>query len=105
MPAVSGKLNLVPEGNALAALAEDNANMLADQVMLGDALTLEQFCRLVEKSKSRRIAPPFRRPQPFSLCEVSDLGFTKYQARTQPIRLQIPSRMPSEIETAKTALA
>ena len=51
MPAVSGKLNLVPEGNALAALAEDYANMLADQVMLGDALAFDQLmqaCRDIE---------------------------------------------------------
>lgn len=56
MPAVSGKLNIVPEGNALAALAEDYANMLADQVMLGDALTFEQLmqtCREIEIQANR----------------------------------------------------
>lgn len=56
MPAVSGKLNIVPEGNALAALAEDYAHMLADQVMLGDALTFEQLmqaCREIEIQANR----------------------------------------------------
>lgn len=51
LSAVSGKLNIVPEGNALAALAEDYANMLADQVMVGEALTFEllmQECREIE---------------------------------------------------------
>jgi len=56
LPTVSGKLNIVPEGNALAALAEDYANMLADQVMLGDALTFEQLmraCREIEIQANR----------------------------------------------------
>ncbi len=61
MPAVSGKLNIVPEGNALAALAEDYANMLANQVMLGDALTFEQLmqaCREIEIQANRAVIPP-----------------------------------------------
>jgi len=35
--AVSGHLRLVPEGNAMAALAADYAAMVEDQLMLGDA--------------------------------------------------------------------
>lgn len=60
LPAVSGKLNIVPEGNALAALAEDYANMLVDQVMLGDALTFEQLmkaCREIEIQANRAALP------------------------------------------------
>lgn len=60
LPAVSGGLKIVPEGNALAALAEDYANMLADQVMLGDALTFEQLmqaCREIEIQANRAAFP------------------------------------------------
>ena len=60
MPAVSGKLNIIPEGNALAALAEDYANMLADQVMLGDALSFDQLmktCREIEVQANRAALP------------------------------------------------
>jgi acetaldehyde dehydrogenase (acetylating) len=60
LPAVSGKLNIIPEGNALAALAEDYANMLADQVMLGDALSFEQLmkaCREIEIQANRAALP------------------------------------------------
>jgi hypothetical protein len=35
----------VPEGDALAALAEDYDKMIADEVMLGKALTFEQLMR------------------------------------------------------------
>lgn len=51
LSAISGRMNIVPKDKALAALAKDNANMLADQVMLGDALTLVQLiyaCREIE---------------------------------------------------------
>ncbi|MBU1664986.1 MAG: nucleotidyl transferase AbiEii/AbiGii toxin family protein [Gammaproteobacteria bacterium] len=60
MPAVSGKLNIVPEGNALAALAEDYTNMLADQVMLGDALSFDRLmraCRDIEIQANRDALP------------------------------------------------
>lgn len=42
---MSGKLDILPEDNALAALAEDYANMLAGQIMLGDALNFEQLMK------------------------------------------------------------
>jgi len=44
-PAVMGQLKIVPEGDALAALAEDYDKMIADEVMLGKALTFEQLMR------------------------------------------------------------
>jgi len=43
MPAVTGDLKLVPEGEALDALAADYANMLADAVMVGEALPFDQL--------------------------------------------------------------
>jgi len=49
--AVTGDLKIVPEGDALAALAEDYGKMITDDVMFGKALTFEQLirvCREVE---------------------------------------------------------
>ena len=43
MPAVTGHLKIVPEGEALEALAADYANMLADAVMVGEALPFDQL--------------------------------------------------------------
>lgn len=42
-PGDAGKLQLVPEGAARGALATDYANMLADEVMVGDALPFNQL--------------------------------------------------------------
>ena len=42
-PAVAGALQIVPEGAARDALAADYANMLADEVMVGDALPFDQL--------------------------------------------------------------
>ena len=42
-PAVAGGLQIVPEGAARDALAADYANMLADDVMVGDALPFDQL--------------------------------------------------------------
>ncbi len=42
-PAAAGKLQIVPEGAARDALATDYANMLADEVMVGDALPFDQL--------------------------------------------------------------
>ena len=42
-PAAAGKLQIVPEGAARDALAIDDANMLADEVMVGDALPFDQL--------------------------------------------------------------
>jgi hypothetical protein len=41
--ATQGHLRIVPEGHAREALAEDYAAMLADDVMIGDALSFEQL--------------------------------------------------------------
>lgn len=41
--ATTGHLKIVPEDDAKAALAEDYAAMLADEVMVGDALTFEEL--------------------------------------------------------------
>ena len=42
-PAVTGELQIVPEGAARDALAADYGNMLADEVMVGDALPFDQL--------------------------------------------------------------
>lgn len=60
LPAVTGRLNIVPAGEARSALAEDYASMLADQVMLGDALSfgqLMQACSEVEARANRAAVP------------------------------------------------
>jgi len=41
--ATTGRLNIVPEGQAKAALAKDYAAMLADEVMVGDALSFDEL--------------------------------------------------------------
>lgn len=41
--AVGGGLNLVPQGPARDALAEDYAKMLEEEVMVGDALPFENL--------------------------------------------------------------
>ena len=43
--AVSGQLKIVPQGDARRALAVDYANMLADQVMVGNALPFDDLMR------------------------------------------------------------
>jgi hypothetical protein len=56
LPAVTGHLNIVPGGDACSALADDYANMCADQIMLGEALTFEQLmqaCREVESQANK----------------------------------------------------
>lgn len=60
MPAVTGHLNIVPVGQARAALDEDYAKMLEDQVMLGPALTFDQLmqaCSDVETQANSGGAP------------------------------------------------
>ena len=42
-PAAAGELQIVPEGAAREALAADYAHMLADQVMVGNALPFDQL--------------------------------------------------------------
>lgn len=41
--ATTGKLKIVPDGDAKTALAKDYEAMLADEVMVGDALTFEEM--------------------------------------------------------------
>jgi len=53
MPAVTGHLKIVPAGEALAALAADYANMLADAVMVGEALPFDELMRAVAKLRRR----------------------------------------------------
>ena len=42
-PAVRGRLQIVPQGAALSALAADCASMLADGVMVGNALPFNEL--------------------------------------------------------------
>ena len=53
MSAVTGHLHIVPTGKARAALAADYASMLADQVMLGDALTFDQLMQACSEIETR----------------------------------------------------
>ncbi len=60
LPAVRGHLNIVPTGDARIALANDYANMRADQVMLGEALSFEQLmqaCSEVETQANKATVP------------------------------------------------
>lgn len=52
-PAVTGHLHLVPAGEARAALADDYANMLADQVMLGEAVSFDQLMQACSEIESQ----------------------------------------------------
>lgn len=53
LPAVTGRLKIVPVGAARAALAEDYANMLEDQIMLGHALTFDQLMQACSEIETR----------------------------------------------------
>lgn len=59
--ALAGNLKIVPEGVAREALALDYANMLADAVMVGDALPFDQLMRACSDIETRvnRAAMPF----------------------------------------------
>jgi hypothetical protein len=60
MSAVTGHLKIVPEGDARAALAEDYAHMLADQVMLGQGLTFDQLmqaCNEIQAQANKAAVP------------------------------------------------
>lgn len=59
-PAAAGRLKIVPAGEAREALAADYANMLADAVMVGDALPFDQLmeaCGDVEARANLAAAP------------------------------------------------
>lgn len=45
VPATTGHLKIVPEGQARAALAEDYAAMLADEVMVGNAVSFDELLK------------------------------------------------------------
>ncbi|RFO98016.1 hypothetical protein DIC66_04635 [Rhodoferax lacus] len=56
LSAATGHLKIVPEGQALEALARDYANMLADAVMVGNALPFNQLmqaCNEIEGQVNR----------------------------------------------------
>jgi hypothetical protein len=56
--AANGHLKIVPEGDARSALAIDYAAMLADQVMVADALTFDQLmhaCSEVEAQVNKAV--------------------------------------------------
>ena len=58
--ATAGQLKIVPEGAAREALARDYENMLADAVMVGDALPFDQLmkaCEDVEAQVNKAITP------------------------------------------------
>jgi hypothetical protein len=59
LPTATGRLKIVPVGEAREALAADYANMLADAVMVGDALPFDQLmaaCGDVEDRANRGAA-------------------------------------------------
>lgn len=59
--AISGDRHLVPDGNALEALAEDYARMLDDGLLLDDAEPFEELvekCRSIEKMANAVISGP-----------------------------------------------
>ena len=43
LPATTGHLKIVPEGEAKTALAKDYAAMLADEVMVGNAVSFHEL--------------------------------------------------------------
>lgn len=51
--ATQGHLRIVPEGQARKALAEDYAAMLADEVMVGDALSFDQLMQACAEVAAR----------------------------------------------------
>jgi hypothetical protein len=53
LPAASGGLQIVPEGTARDALAADYANMLADQVMVGNALPFDELMQACAEVAAR----------------------------------------------------
>lgn len=52
-PAAAGQLHIVPEGAAREALAADYANMLADEVMVGNALPFDQLMQACAEIAAR----------------------------------------------------
>jgi hypothetical protein len=63
MPATTGHLKIVPEGEARTALAKDYAAMLADEVMVGNAVSFDELleaCADLEVKVNRAATrPPF----------------------------------------------
>jgi len=53
MAAVTGHLNIVPDGQAKEALAKDYAAMLADDVMVGDALSFDELLQTCADLESK----------------------------------------------------
>lgn len=53
LSAVTGHLNIVPRGDAKAALAEDYEHMRADEIMLGEALSFEHLMQACGEVQNR----------------------------------------------------
>ena len=53
LPAATGGLQIVPEGAAREALAADYANMLADQIMVGNALPFDELMQACAEVAAR----------------------------------------------------
>lgn len=53
LPATTGHLKIVPEGEARTALAKDYAAMLADEVMLGNALSFDELLNACDDLETR----------------------------------------------------
>lgn len=60
LQAVTGHLKIVPDGEARTALASDYASMLADAVMVGDALPFDQLMKACGELQDRvnKVATP-----------------------------------------------
>lgn len=61
-PAAAGQLQIVPEGPAREALAADYKNMLADQVMVGNALPFDQLMKTCAEIAARANASAAKQP-------------------------------------------
>lgn len=77
--ATSGHLKIVPEGEAKAALAKDYAAMLADEVMVGDAVSFDKLLEAcagleakVNEAAAKRKIDNTRLEAP---CMLQDGGF------------------------------
>ena len=57
---MTGHLKIVPDGEARTALASDYASMLADAVMVGDALPFDQLMKACGELQDRvnKVATP-----------------------------------------------
>lgn len=64
LAATTGKLKIVPDGDAKTALAKNYETMLADEVMVGDALTFEEMmavCDNIKVMMNKKLRHSFRK--------------------------------------------